>query len=64
VTAGGWYGLLAIGREAEEQRRAELAQPPAACPNDGEPLTEGPGGTRFCRFDGWEWPRDDTRPVT
>jgi hypothetical protein len=35
--------------------------PPTACPNDGEPLIPGPPeqpGILFCRFDGWQYPRD------
>lgn len=50
-----WEQLLAIQREAAEEIRAELAAPPQACPNDGEPLREGPGGVLFCTYDGWQW---------
>ncbi len=35
--------------------------PPVACPNDGEPLRQGPPqrpGILRCPSDGWEWPRD------
>jgi hypothetical protein len=35
------------------------------CPHDGEPLTVGPpesGALKFCRFDGWQAPRDVIRP--
>lgn len=34
---------------------------PVACPNDGEPLREGPpqeAGILWCPFDGWQYPRD------
>ncbi|MEU0465023.1 hypothetical protein ABZ215_13550 [Amycolatopsis sp. NPDC006131] len=51
--AGGWYGLLAIAQEAAAERAAEKAQPPVACPNDGEPLQTGPDGRLHCPFDGW-----------
>lgn len=50
-----WEELLAIGREAADEQRAELSAPPQACPNDGEPLRSGPDGTLFCPFDGWVW---------
>lgn len=47
----GWQQLLDIYREARdsagEEGRCE------ACPNDGEPLLEGPDGRLYCPFDGW-----------
>jgi hypothetical protein len=49
-----WEQLRDIRREAAADAAAERARPPAACPNDGEPLTMGPGGVRFCKFDGWQ----------
>lgn len=54
-SGAGWYSLLDIYAEAAQVRRDELARPPTACPNDGEPLTGGPSGVLFCRFDGWVW---------
>ncbi len=56
--SGGWYGLLDIDAEAVDERRQEEARRPLACPHDGEPLRQGPNGTLFCPFDGFEWPRD------
>lgn len=53
VDQGSWYQLLDILREAEDIARAEASRPPAACPNDGEPLAAGPDGRLFCVFDGW-----------
>jgi len=54
-----WEQLLNIRREQVETARAELAAPPQACPNDGEPLRAGPGGVLFCPFGcDYEWPRD------
>jgi hypothetical protein len=50
----GWQDLLAILKQGAEERAAERAQGPLACPNDGEPLTSGPDGRLFCRFDGWK----------
>lgn len=55
---GGWYGLLSIIKEAKEEKREIEERPPMACPNDGEPLLQGPRGTLYCRFDGWRWPDD------
>jgi Domain of unknown function (DUF4082) len=54
----GWYGLLSILHEAKEQRREIEERPPMACPNDGEPLLQGPRGLLYCPFDGWRWPDD------
>lgn len=59
-----WYQLIDITREGLELRRDELSRPPEACPNDGEPLVAGPRGVLFCRFDGYQYPRDSIgRPV-
>jgi hypothetical protein len=48
-----WEQLLSIAREAADELQQERTRPPQACPNDGEPLTTGPNGVLFCRFDGW-----------
>lgn len=53
-----WETLLSIRDEAAQYIRDERDNPPAACPNDGEPLQEGPHGVLFCRFDGYQFPRD------
>jgi hypothetical protein len=53
-----WYQLLSIAKEAEDLRDNELAHPPRACPRDGEPLQQGPNGELFCKFDGYQYPRD------
>jgi hypothetical protein len=53
-----WEQLAAIAREAALEAEAERSAPPEACPNDGTPLEPGPNGELFCRFDGWQWPRD------
>lgn len=49
----GWRQLLSIYAEAAADLAAEADQPPTACPNDGEPLSTGPDGRLFCRWDGW-----------
>lgn len=53
-----WEQLVDFAREADDERRAREAQRPEACPRDGEPLEQGPGGVLYCPFDGWQWPRD------
>ena len=53
----GWYQLIDIAREAAEERRAREAQPPEACPHDGEPLRDH-DGIWFCLFCDYEYPRD------
>lgn len=62
-----WHQLLDIRRQArlEFERDPYVMGPPSACPNDGEPLIASPPsdpGKWFCRFDGWTWPDDWTRP--
>lgn len=53
-----WEQLVEIfGLQADDYRRSRT-DPPSACPNDGEPLREGPDGELFCIADGWSWPRD------
>jgi hypothetical protein len=52
----GWRQLSDIYREAADDRAAEESTPPTACPNDGEPLEQGPRGTLHCGFDGYTWP--------
>jgi len=47
-----WEQLLAIQEEARAMAAEDKARTPTACPNDGEPLREGPGGL-YCPFDGW-----------
>lgn len=48
-----WWQLHAIYREAAELQTDWRTQPLPACPNDGEPLTAGPNGVRYCQYDGW-----------
>jgi hypothetical protein len=53
---GSWYGLLAILRDATREALDARSRPPAACPNDGEPLQPAPGGGLHCAWDGYRWP--------
>lgn len=48
-----WEQLIAIIDYNRADRRDWQAQPPQACPNDGEPLRTGPDGKLFCISDGW-----------
>lgn len=50
--------LLSIYEEAVAYARDERDRAPEACPNDGEPLQQGAQGVLFCKFDGYQWPRD------
>jgi hypothetical protein len=47
-----WEQLLSIQREAAQVERDQRERDPVACPNDGEPLSLGPDGKLFCRYDG------------
>ncbi len=52
----GWdlYSTLALQAQYEDYYKA---QPPVACPNDGEPLRQGPPeqpGVLYCVFDGFQ----------
>jgi hypothetical protein len=58
--ATGW-DLLSTLREQAQYEQYYATIPPVACPNDGEPLQQGPPeepGILFCPFDGWQYPRD------
>lgn len=48
-----WRSLLVDNaREYTLYREQELYHP-VACPNDGEPLRDGPDGQPYCPYDGW-----------
>ena len=63
-----WYQLLDIREQARQEFDYYAERPPVACPNDGEPLTQAPvvgdasGVMLFCRYDGFQYPRDWVRP--
>ncbi len=55
------YDLLSTLAEAAQYEDFYRSAPPTACPNDGEPLREGPPespGVLWCIYDGWQYPRD------
>lgn len=53
MSGTGWYKFLSIIKEARDTEATLAAIGPRSCPNDSEPLTEGPDGRLFCKFDGW-----------
>lgn len=56
----GWDLYSTLQQQAAYQEYYDSTLP-MACPNDGEPLREGPPeepGVLWCRFDGWQYPRD------
>lgn len=60
------YDLLSTLAQQAEYEEYYKNSLPMACPNDGEPLREGPPqqpGVLWCRFDGWMYP-DDYNPDT
>lgn len=50
---GSWYEMLSIVREAIGYVQVEPEMRLLACPNDGEPYSQGPDGMLFCRNDGY-----------
>jgi hypothetical protein len=54
--SGGWLSFGEALRFNADEARLEQERPPIDCPNDGEPLEQGPGGVLHCPADGWEWP--------
>jgi len=66
---GSWWGLVSVYRQSKAEFAAFVSSSPLACPVDGEPLSNSPatasgsGTERYCRFDGWSWPRDYQAPV-
>lgn len=48
-----YYQLADIYRVAQDEEQQNAQAVPEACPNDGEPLKDGPDGELYCPFDGW-----------
>jgi hypothetical protein len=63
-----WWQLLDVRRHAQEEFEFYANQAPFACWRCGEPLLNAPptdAGSDvelYCRFDGWQYPRDYIRP--
>lgn len=53
ASTGNWYGLVSIVREGLGYVQVEPQMRLLACPNDGEPYSQGPDGMLFCRYDGY-----------
>lgn len=53
-----WQKLIDIIDEARELEREAATAVPQECPNDFTALKEGPNGTLFCPWDGFQHPRD------
>jgi hypothetical protein len=56
-----WYQLYSVLQEQSQYVSYYKSIEPVACPNDGEPLTNGPPqepAQKFCHFCGWQYPRD------
>jgi hypothetical protein len=66
---GSWWGLVSVLRHSKAEFEAYRSAPPMACPNDGQPLVNGPatdagsGVERYCPYDGWSYPRDWQAPT-
>jgi hypothetical protein len=66
---GSWWGLVSVLRHNQQEFDWYRSTPPMACPNDGEPLINGPstdagtGVQLYCKYDGWSYPRDWQPPV-
>ena len=48
--------VKAILAENRAARSVPAAEPPVACPIDGEPLDVHPDGSRNCPFGNYRWP--------
>lgn len=48
-----WEQYAEILKVAREEADYNARRVPSACPNDGEPLLQGPDGELFCPSDGW-----------
>jgi hypothetical protein len=61
---GSWWGLVSVLEHRRQEAEAWDSMPPMACPNDGEPLINAPatmagsGCQLYCKYDGWQYPRD------
>lgn len=58
---GSWYQLDSILKERAAYENYYRSIDPVACPYCGEPLRNGPPqapATKYCPFDGWQYPRD------
>ena len=65
---GSWWGLVSVLKHSRSEFESYVSRPPMACPNCGEPLTYAPatkagsGIERYCKYDGFQFPRDWIAP--
>jgi hypothetical protein len=65
---GSWWGLDSVLKQNAVEFENFVSNPPVACPDDGEPLRPAPntvagaGVELYCKFCGWQYPRDYVRP--
>lgn len=63
-----WWQYLDILKHKEQEFQFYATRPPMSCPRCGEPLMNAPptdAGSSvelYCRFDGWQYPRDWVHP--
>lgn len=68
IQQGSWWGLDTVFKQSRQEFEAYVSRPPMACPKDGEPLTYAPatkagsGVERYCKYCGFQYPRDWTPP--
>lgn len=53
-----WNQLIDMIEEARQIDQDDATRIPVECPNDYTALRDGPDGTLFCPWDGWQYPRD------
>jgi len=63
-----WWQLNDVWEQSRQEFEWSLDNEPITCPRDGEPFTLAPptdagaDTEKFCRFCGFRFPRDWTRP--
>jgi len=55
-----WQQLISIREQARLDAREDRDRRRVACPNDGEPLKQGPNGQLFCPCGDWSEEQDQT----
>lgn len=48
-----WEQLITMIEEGRKLDREQAVKVPVECPNDFTTLLEGPDGSRYCPWDGW-----------
>lgn len=64
ASTGSWWSLDSVFKESRQEFDAYWSRPPVECPICTEPLSPAPSTTAgsgielYCKFDGWQYPRD------